>query len=365
MANLVTCIALLLTLFVFSKAKEAPTYDVPAVFVFGDSTVDTGNNNKLVTVVKANFPPYGEAFFNKKATGRFSDGKLVPDYVVSALNLSDSLPPYAGHKVTANDFGVCFASAGTGLDDETATRFNVHTLAQQVEELRLYVGNMTALKGEAETHEFLKKSLFITSVGSNDIMISYNLFLDRRTRYTLPQYHAFLLDRHKAFLQQLYELGARNFLVTGLPPIGCLPIQLTLESLKKSIIPGMPAARFPNKCIQDQNNAAASYNKKLQQMIQELLMKFNSKERTRVVYLDNYNRLLDMSNNPKKYGFTETKRGCCGSGLVEMGPLCNSLDLMCSNPSQYMFFDSVHGTQATYKVVAEDVMKVVHAMLAN
>jgi phospholipase/lecithinase/hemolysin len=64
-------------------------------------------------------------------------------------------------------------------------------------------------------------------------------------------------------------------------------------------------------------------------------------------------------------GFTETTKGCCGSGLIETGPLCNSFDLICRNPSQYMFFDSVHGSQALNKAVAANIMKAVFAMLAN
>jgi hypothetical protein len=90
--------------------------------------------------------------------------------------------------------------------------------------------------------------------------------------------------------------------MASLPPIGCLPLQLTFESFKRSTIPGIPAAPRPKKCIRDQNIGVESYNTKLQQAIQELLKEFNSKERTRAAYLDNYSPVLDMSNNPQKYG---------------------------------------------------------------
>jgi GDSL-like Lipase/Acylhydrolase len=197
MATLVTGITLLL-LFVSSEA--ASSFDVPAMFAFGDSTLDTGNNNDLATFARSNFAPYGESFPDKKPTGRFSDGKIVPDFIVSALNLSDSLPAYAGHRITANDIGVCFASAATGLDDDTAATTNVLTIAEQVENFKLYIKSMIALKGEAETQEFLKKSLFLISIGANDIIISYYLF-DKKIKYTLPQYHAFLLDQLKTLLR--------------------------------------------------------------------------------------------------------------------------------------------------------------------
>ena len=54
---------------------------VSAVFVFGDSTVDPGNNNYIVTPIKSNFPPYGRSFKNQEPTGRFCDGRLATDFI--------------------------------------------------------------------------------------------------------------------------------------------------------------------------------------------------------------------------------------------------------------------------------------------
>lgn len=51
-----------------------------AFFVFGDSTVDPGNNNYIRTLMKGNFPPYGNDFVNQTPTGRFTNGRLVTDY---------------------------------------------------------------------------------------------------------------------------------------------------------------------------------------------------------------------------------------------------------------------------------------------
>lgn len=52
---------------------------VPAIITFGDSAVDVGNNDYLPTIFKANYPPYGRDFVNKKPTGRFCNGKLATD----------------------------------------------------------------------------------------------------------------------------------------------------------------------------------------------------------------------------------------------------------------------------------------------
>lgn len=60
---------------------------VPALFIFGDSILDVGNNNYLPTFVKANFLPYGRDFENHIPTGRFSNGKLISDFTCAFLSL--------------------------------------------------------------------------------------------------------------------------------------------------------------------------------------------------------------------------------------------------------------------------------------
>jgi hypothetical protein len=55
---------------------------VSALIVFGDSTVDPGNNNNLSTIFKSNFLPYGRDFATgQMPTGRFTDGRLTTDFI--------------------------------------------------------------------------------------------------------------------------------------------------------------------------------------------------------------------------------------------------------------------------------------------
>jgi len=52
-----------------------------AFFVFGDSLVDSGNNNYLVTTARADSPPYGIDYPTGRPTGRFSNGLNIPDLI--------------------------------------------------------------------------------------------------------------------------------------------------------------------------------------------------------------------------------------------------------------------------------------------
>ena len=61
---------------------------IPAVIIFGDSVVDTGTNNDIITTVKCNFPPYGRDFRGGIPTGRFSNGKVLSDFLGYYICLS-------------------------------------------------------------------------------------------------------------------------------------------------------------------------------------------------------------------------------------------------------------------------------------
>lgn len=113
---------LLLLVFHFSGRRVAGSGKVPALIVFGDSTVDAGNNNFIPTVARGNFPPYGRDFDRGVATGRFSNGRLVTDFLSEAFGLPSSVPAYLDPSYTIEQLatGVTFASGGTGLDDLTA-----------------------------------------------------------------------------------------------------------------------------------------------------------------------------------------------------------------------------------------------------
>lgn len=54
---------------------------VPAMFVFGDSLVDVGNNNFLSSLAKSNYLPYGCDFRTGAPSGRFSNGETFADMI--------------------------------------------------------------------------------------------------------------------------------------------------------------------------------------------------------------------------------------------------------------------------------------------
>lgn len=118
MYSMVLCVIIVIF---YQQYKICMSEKQTALFIFGDSLFDVGNNNFIKTIpfLQANYAPYGHTFA-RNATGRFSDGRVIPDFIAQYADLP-LLPPYMD--VTSNhvDYvhGVNFASAGAGALVET------------------------------------------------------------------------------------------------------------------------------------------------------------------------------------------------------------------------------------------------------
>ncbi|WJX94143.1 hypothetical protein P8452_75591 [Trifolium repens] len=316
---------------------------VPAVFVFGDSIVDPGNNNYINTLIKCNFPPYGRDFDGGIPTGRFSNGFVPSDIVAQKFGVKEVLPAYLDPNIQLQDLltGVSFASGGAGYDPLTAKIMFVKSLSDQLDMFKEYKKKVEEAVGGKKREEIVSKSIYIVCIGSDDIANTYAQTPFRRIQYDIPSYTDFLVSEASKFLQELYGVGGRRIGVFDIPVIGCVPSQRTINGGKH------------RECLNSSNQAAKLFNSKL-----FFKMKALGKEHSdaRFVYLDSYNPFVDIIQNPSKYGFNETDKGCCGTGDIEVGILCNPFMNTCSNPSDYVFWDSYHPTEKTYYVLSSLVL---------
>lgn len=330
----------LLQLLVLSPA--AVSARVTALIVFGDSTVDAGNNNAVQTAVKSNFPPYGRDFPGGRATGRFCNGRVASDFYSEALGLRPFVPAYLDPDYGIRDFasGVCFASAGSGLDFATAGVFSVIPLSKQVDYFKEYKAQLAGHLGEAEAKAVVADAVYVISTGTNDFIENYFAFTTARfLEFTVGEYTDFLVGLARSFLTELYVLGARKIGFTGLGVMGCLPIERGRDLML---------------CIEEYNAAARAFNAKLRAMVDELGGNLPGAQfRVAEVY-DFFNSILQ---NPSHYGFVTAAIGCCGTGLYEMGYTCSEWDsLTCADANRYVFWDAVHPTERTNRIIAEYLM---------
>ncbi|XP_034923698.1 GDSL esterase/lipase At1g06990 [Populus alba] len=343
MANMKPSVILVYILTIFfntGNATRSRSFSkFPAILVFGDSTVDSGNNNEIDTLFKANFLPYGRRYPGHTPTGRFSDGRLITDFLASILKIKNAVPPFLKPDLSDHEIatGVSFASSGSGYDDATNDVFQVISFPKQIDMFRDYTARLGRIVGEQKAKKIIGAALVVISTGTNDIS---TLRMDNND----TRYQDFLLNRVQFFTKQLYDLGCRSMIVAGLPPIGCLPIQMTTKQQPPS----------HRRCLHNQNLYSRSYNQKLASMLPLVQAKLSG---SKIAYADIYEPLMDMIHHPEKYGFEETNKGCCGTGFVEMGPLCNPTTPTCRHPSRYLFWDAVHPGQSTYQYLSKYVVK--------
>ncbi|XP_075675281.1 GDSL esterase/lipase EXL3-like [Castanea sativa] len=337
---------ILFVLFYNSTAaiKLPPNETVPAIFVFGDSTVDTGNNNNRVTPSRANYPPYGNDFKGKVATGRFSNGKVPSDMIVEELEIKDLLPAYMDPNLQPQHLitGVCFASGGAGYDPLTSKLASSWSLSDQLGMLKEYIVRLQGIVGANTTNFILTRSLYLISLSSCDIANVYFGPTSRRYEYDFASYTDLMLKYATQFLKEIYSLGARRIGVLGAPPIGCVPSQRTI------------AGGLRRQCGEGQNQLAKLFNAKLTTLLDSLNRDMpNSK----MVYFDIYNPLLDLIEHPEENGFKIAEKGCCGTGLIEVAPICNPSSAICKDVNDYVFWDSFHPTERAYKIITSQLLK--------
>ncbi|XP_022968914.1 GDSL esterase/lipase At2g04570-like [Cucurbita maxima] len=338
------CLLLLVSL-LLSSPRTITEAKVSAVIVFGDSSVDAGNNNFIPTIARSNFLPYGRDFVGGKATGRFSNGRIPTDFISEAFGLKPTVPAYLDPAYNISDFasGVTFASAGTGYDNATSDVLSVIPLWKQLEYYKEYQAKLIAYQGSATANETMKEALYVMSLGTNDFLENYYTMPGRSSQYNIQQYQDFLIGIAGGFIEKLHGLGARKISLGGLPPMGCLPLERTRNVFGS------------NDCMESYNNLAVDFNKKLEALTVKLNKDLPDIE---LVFSNPYYVLLQAIKKPSLYGFDVTSTACCATGIFEMGYACNRNSLFtCTDANKYIFWDSFHPTQKTNQIVSGYVVK--------
>ncbi|XP_013455894.2 GDSL esterase/lipase At5g22810 [Medicago truncatula] len=324
---------------------------VPALFIFGDSIVDVGNNNNLHTVVKADFFPYGRDFVTKNPTGRMSNGKLAVDYASEFAGFTSYQPAYLNLNTKGSNIlnGANFASSGSGYHDSTSIQYHVIPLMNQLEFYKDCQEELVKLVGKENATSIISGAAYLLVDGSGDFAQNYFINPILQNLYTPYQFSDVLIEEYYNFIQNLYALGARKIGVTTLPPIGCMPFIITKFGYHS------------NKCVETINNVAIYFNKKLNLTTENLIKKLPG---VKLVIFDIYQPLYELIIRPSDYGLFEARKACCGTGLLEVAILCNKISIgTCADASKYVFWDSFHTTEATNKILMDHLIPTATSLL--
>ncbi|XP_016493250.1 GDSL esterase/lipase LTL1 [Nicotiana tabacum] len=314
-----------------------------AFFVFGDSLVDNGNNNYLITSARADSPPYGIDYLTHRPTGRFSNGFNIPDLISQELGAEPTLP-YLDPGLTGDKLlvGANFASAGIGILNDTGVQFaNIIRISQQLQNFEQYQARVSALLGEEQTQMLVNKALVLITLGGNDYVNNYFFtpVSARRLQYNLQDFSVYIISEYRKILMRLYDLGARRVLVTGSGPLGCVPSSLASRSTN-------------GECAEEPQRASAIFNPLLVQMIQSLNQELGSDIFVAANAVDMQN---DFIRDPQAFGFITSKVACCGQGPYNGVGICTAASNLCPNRDLYAFWDPFHPTERANKIIVQTI----------
>ncbi|XP_010689974.2 GDSL esterase/lipase At5g22810 [Beta vulgaris subsp. vulgaris] len=316
---------------------------VPALFIFGDSVVDVGNNNNLHTIVKSDFLPYGRDFSYHQPTGRFCNGKLATDFTAETIGFTSYQPAYLSTEATGENLliGANFASASSGYHASTPKIYNTIPLSEQLEHYMDYQKKLELVAGQDNATLIITQGIYLISAGSSDFLQNYYINPLLYKLYSPEEFSHVLVQQFADLVRKLYWLGARKVGVTSLPPLGCLPAAITIFG------------EDSNDCVDHINKDAMTFNDMLNSTSEELQSQLSN---LTLVVFDIYQPLYQLVTKPEDNGFVEARKACCGTGVVETSYLCNSKSPgTCSNASEYVFWDGFHPSEATNRILSDDL----------
>ncbi|TVU43343.1 hypothetical protein EJB05_09803, partial [Eragrostis curvula] len=297
----------------------------PAMYVFGDSTLDVGNNNYLAGagVSRANRPYYGIDFPLRIPTGSKEHGIREQP---SGLPVAGTNPqPSCCHR---SQQWCQLCNAGISIP-----------LRKQVEYFSRTKARMVATLGSGSAvNALLARSVFLIGVGSNDLFAfaAAEQAQNRSAAEDVADFFTSLISNYSAAITELHAMGARRFAIINVGLLGCVPTVRVLD----------PAAG--GACADGLNQLAAGFDGVLEASLA-------AGKLPGLVYslADSYGLTVATFADPQASGYTDIAGACCGSGRLNAETDCVPNATLCANRDQLVFWDRYHPSQRAAFLTAQ------------
>ncbi|KAL5568919.1 hypothetical protein UlMin_025494 [Ulmus minor] len=311
------------------------------LFVFGDSYADTGNSRTTAVSWET---PYGITFPRKPA-GRFSDGRVLTDYLASFLGIKSPVA-YRWRKSVKKSklkFGMNFAFGGTGVFNTFGNEPNMST---QIDFFRQLLDQQ-----QFYTKQDLKTSIAFISLAGNDY--AAHIAKGANNMEDLKNASRTIVDQLCTNVKRLQSMGVPKIAVTALEPLGCLP-------------PFTASSSFQN-CSTTWNSVSQYHNQILQQKIVQNLN--NESEKNELAVLDLHSSFMSAFKIMHKINDTgnltlenNAMKPCCVG--IGTGFSCGSVDergatkySLCKDPELSFFWDMIHPSQNGWHAVFSELLQ--------
>ncbi|KAJ8467569.1 hypothetical protein OPV22_030121 [Ensete ventricosum] len=288
---------------ILPAAHSSSSY--PAIFGFGNSLTDTGN--LVFFSGGAGRLPYGETYFGHPSD-RFSDGRLVIDFIAQALRLP-LVPPYlAGNSSENFKHGANFAVAGAcalgnaffeaeGLN-VTWKDYSLSTQFKWFEQL-LQRSTTPSLHPLQDT---ISESLFLMGeMGVNDYT---HLLIDKNAKDRIRSYVPTVVHAIGSTVNSLIRKGVETVIVAGIIPLGCSALYLTFFQTQS-------AEEYDPRtgCLKWANELSQYHNRQLHKELKRIR---KLHPHSKIFYADYYKSLMPVYQSPERFGMKEPLAACCG-----------------------------------------------------
>lgn len=284
------------------------------IYAFGDSLTDTGNSwliTQQANLINNQIPviPPSEVGYSQ---GRFSNGPIWLDRLASRLGITP--PPVSVIAGGNSPIGINFAinSATTGEQNT----FPIPGLPGYVG-LQTQITQFRAANSVADP-----QALYILWAGAND-------YLGLKVQQpSVP------VDNLAIAVNNLYDAGARNFLVVNLPLLGYTPL----------------ATSRVGTVNQGLNLLSAAHNSLLSETLGQLK---NQKSGINLKTLDVGSLFQAAIDQPSKFNLTNVKDPCLQNSPLFPDPNSPLPPTICNNPDEYLFWDVLHPTSAAHRYIGD------------
>ncbi|KAK9281791.1 hypothetical protein L1049_004697 [Liquidambar formosana] len=165
------------------------------------------------------------------------------------------------------------------------------------------------------------------------------------------KYMGMVLGNFTSVIKAVYDKGGRKFGFQNVGPLGCMPAS---KSMAASTMP-TPGNTTEVNCIKEPQILAKVHNIALSKLLKKLATQLPG---FKYSLFDYYTSLAQRTLYSSKFGFKVGKSACCGSGAYNGNFSCGGKNgtviyTLCSNPSEYVWFDAGHPTESTNKQLAD------------